>query len=266
MKKTDFTKATTDYLSHYLPEVRGLSNNTISSYRDTFKQLLTFYAEIKNIPANRMEIRFLTYNNVTSFLEWLEQERKVSISTRNQRQAAVQSFVRYLRYRYPEYLSEYHDILEMKAKKQAKPLIPFLTADELKSLLSQPDANSRSERRNLVMLTTLYDTGARVQELCDLTTDDIRLDKPSKIKLTGKGGKTRQVPIMRDTGRMLKQYMKEYHRFVKKGSPDQSNPPKGTQPECLRPPAFGGSEPCAPPPPVWDASPAPPAAHESSRS
>lgn len=220
MKKTDFTKATTDYLSHYLPEVRGLSNNTISSYRDTFKQLLTFYAEIKNIPANRMEIRFLTYNNVTSFLEWLEQERKVSISTRNQRQAAVQSFVRYLRYRYPEYLYEYHDILEMKAKKQAKPLIPFLTADELKSLLSQPDANSRSERRNLVMLTTLYDTGARVQELCDLTTDDIRLEKPSKIKLTGKGGKTRQVPIMRDTGRMLKQYMKEYHRFVKKGSPE----------------------------------------------
>lgn len=220
MKKTDFTKATTDYLSHYLPEVRGLSSNTITSYRDMFKQLLTYYAENKDIPANKMEIKYLTYDNVTSFLEWIEQERKVSIATRNQRQAAIQSFVKYLRYRYPEGLSQYHDILEMKAKKKPKPLIPFMTADELKSLLSQPDVSSRIERRDLVMMTTLYDTGARVQELCDLTTDDIRLEKPAKIKLTGKGGKTRQVPIMRDTGKYLKQYMKEFHRFVKKGSPE----------------------------------------------
>lgn len=165
MKKTDFTKATTDYLSHYLPEVRGLSPNTVSSYRDMFKQLLIFNAENKNVPANKMEIKFLTCDNVTSFLEWLELERKVSISTRNQRQAAIQSFVRYLCYRYPESLSEYHDILEMKAKKKPRPLIPFMTADELKSLLSQPNAKSRSERRDLVMMTTLYDTGARVQEL-----------------------------------------------------------------------------------------------------
>lgn len=220
MKKTDFTKATTDYLSHYLPDVRGLSPNTVSSYSVMFKQLLTFFANNKKIPANNMEIKYLTYDNVASFLEWLEQERKVSISTRNQRQAAIQSFVKYLRYRYPEYLSAYYDILDMKAKKKPKPLMPFMTADELKSLLSQPDTNVRDERRDLVLMTILYDTAARVQELCDLTTDDVRLESPARIKLTGKGGKTRQVPIMSETRKMLKGYIKEYHRFVKQGSPE----------------------------------------------
>lgn len=219
MKKTDFTKAVTDYLSHYLSEVRGLSLNTISSYRDMFKQLLIYFDTNRNISANEMEIKLLTYENVSDFLEWLERERKVCISTRNQRQAAIQSFIKYLRYRYPENLSEYHDILDMKAKKNAKPLIPYMTADELKSLLSQPDMNSRHERRDLVIMATLYDTGARVQELCDLTTDDIRLEYPAKIKLTGKGGKTRQIPIMSNTGKLLKQYMKEYHRSGKTGSP-----------------------------------------------
>lgn len=219
MKKTDFTKAVTDYLSHYLSEVRGLSLNTVSSYRDMFKQLLIYFDTNRNISANEMEIKLLTYENVSDFLEWLERERKVSISTRNQRQAAIQSFIKYLRYRYPENLSEYHDILDMKAKKNAKPLIPYMTADELKSLLSQPDMKSRNERRDLVIMATLYDTGARVQELCDLTTDDIRLEHPAKIKLTGKGGKTRQIPIMGNTGKLLKQYMKEYHRSVKIGFP-----------------------------------------------
>ncbi len=97
--------------------------------------------------------------------------------------------------------------------------MPYLTADEFKSLFAQPDLNSRKERRDLVLMTTLYDTGARVQELCDITTDDIRLERPAKIKLTGKGGKTRQIPIMGDTGKLLKQYMKEYHCYTKSGSP-----------------------------------------------
>ncbi len=218
--KTDFTKATTDYLSHYLPDVRGVSKNTVSSYNDMFKQLFTFFENNKKIEPDKMEIKYLNLDSVSSFLDWLEETRNVSISTRNQRQAAIQSFVRYLRYRYPENMSNYHDILDLQKKRGPKPLIPYLTIDDIKLFLEQPDADTRDGRRDLVLLLVLYDTAARVQELCDLTTDDVRLEKPAKIKLTGKGGKTRQVPIVGDTVKVLQQYMKEYHRYSKPGTPE----------------------------------------------
>ena len=118
MKKTDFTNATKDYFSNYLPNARGLSQNTIDSYRDTLKLLLIYFSDCQKIEAENIKIAHLTLENISGFLDWLETNRHVGISTRNQRQAAIQAFVKYIRYRYPEYLSNYYDILSMKAKKK----------------------------------------------------------------------------------------------------------------------------------------------------
>ena len=158
MKKTDFTKALTAYFSTYLPLTCGVSPNTCNSYRDAFKLLLLYFQEEKGVPANSIELRMLNRNLVSDFLDWLEAQRKVSVTTRNQRLAAMKAFAHYVQYRNPEYLENCTDIITMRPKKHEKPVIPFLTEDELKALLAQPDPSTRHGLRDLTLLSLLYDS------------------------------------------------------------------------------------------------------------
>ena len=210
MKKTDFTKALTAYFSTYLPLTCGVSPNTCNSYRDAFKLLLLYFQEEKGVPANSIELRMLNRNLVSDFLDWLEAQRKVSVTTRNQRLAAMKAFAHYVQYRNPEYLENCTDIIAMRPKKHEKPVIPFLTEEELKALLAQPDPSTRHGLRDLTLLSLLYDSGARVQEITDLQLKDIRLTNPAMVTLTGKGRKARQVPLMKETCTLLDTYIRNF--------------------------------------------------------
>ena len=210
MKKTDFTKALTAYFSTYLPLTCGVSPNTCNSYRDAFKLLLLYFQEEKGVPANSIELRMLNRNLVSDFLDWLEAQRKVSVTTRNQRLAAMKAFAHYVQYRNPEYLENCTDIITMRPKKHEKPVIPSLTEDELKALLAQPDPSTRHGLRDLTLLSLLYDSGARVQEITDLQLKDIRLTNPAMVTLTGKGRKARQVPLMKETCTLLDTYIRNF--------------------------------------------------------
>ena len=210
MKKTDFTKALTAYFSTYLPLTCDVSPNTCNSYRDAFKLLLLYFQEEKGVPANSIELRMLNRNLVSDFLDWLEAQRKVSVTTRNQRLAAMKAFAHYVQYRNPEYLENCTDIITMRPKKHEKPVIPFLTEDELKALLAQPDPSTRHGLRDLTLLSLLYDSGARVQEITDLQLKDIRLTDPAMVTLTGKGRKARQVPLMKETCTLLDTYIRNF--------------------------------------------------------
>lgn len=211
MKKTDFTKALTSYFSTYLPETCGVSPNTCNSYRDAFKLLLLYFQEEKGVPANSIELRMLNRNLASNFLDWLEVQRKVSVTTRNQRLAAMKAFAHYVQYRNPEYLENCTDIIAMRPKKHEKPVIPFLTEEELKALLAQPDPSTRHGLRDLTLLSLLYDSGARVQEITDLKLKDIRLTNPAMVTLTGKGRKARQVPLMKETCKLLDAYIRNFN-------------------------------------------------------
>lgn len=211
MKKTDFTKALTSYFSTYLPETCGVSPNTCNSYRDAFKLLLLYFQEEKGVPANSIELRMLNRNLASDFLDWLEAQRKVSVTTRNQRLAAMKVFAHYVQYRNPEYLENCTDIIAMRPKKHEKPVIPFLTEEELKALLTQPDPSTRHGLRDLTLLSLLYDSGARVQEITDLKLKDIRLTNPAMATLTGKGRKARQVPLMKETCKLLDAYIRNFN-------------------------------------------------------
>ena len=211
MKKTDFTKALTSYFSTYLPETCGVSPNTCNSYRDAFKLLPLYFQEEKGVPANSIELRMLNRNLASDFLDWLEVQRKVSVTTRNQRLAAMKAFAHYVQYRNPEYLENCTDIIAMRPKKHEKPVIPFLTEEELKALLAQPDPSTRHGLRDLTLLSLLYDSGARVQEITDLKLKDIRLTNPAMVTLTGKGRKARQVPLMKETCKLLDAYIRNFN-------------------------------------------------------
>ena len=186
------------------------SSHTISSYRDTFKIFLNYCQAEKNLKPELVQLSMVTKELIIDFLDWLERERQCSISTRNQRLAAIHSFLSYVQKDNPETLFEIQRTLSIPTKKKPKPVIPFLTAAEMEILLNQPDRTKESGRRDLVLLAVLYDTGARVQELIDLTIKDIRLDKPAVIKLHGKGKKSRQVPITKNTVALLEGYLKNY--------------------------------------------------------
>jgi len=209
MKENDFSKYLTNFLSLYLPSHRNVSINTIASYRDVFKLLLTFCDEIKGMKPEKITIPKLTKDLVIEFLTWLEKVRKCSISTRNQRLAALHAFFRYIQKESPENLFEIQKILAIPYKKKTKPMVPYLTANELKILLEQPDLKTKDGRRDMVLLAVLYDTAARVQELVDLRIRDVRLTSPAVIILHGKGDKSRPVPVMEKTRTLLRQYLDE---------------------------------------------------------
>lgn len=207
-KKNDFAKYLTCFLSKYLPGQQNVSMNTVAAYRDTFKLFLTFCESTKNLKIENITLAVITRDLIVEYLDWIEIGRKCSISTRNQRLAAIHAFFRYVQKEIPENLFEIQRILAIPIKKKPRPVIPYLTANELEVLFKQPDKSHFSGMRDLVIMVVLYDTGARVQELIDLTYKDVRLDTPAIVTLRGKGRKKRHVPIMGKTYDLLKEYIK----------------------------------------------------------
>jgi len=211
MKQTDFAKTLTRYLTDFLPGQRNFSPNTIKSYRDTLMQYLIFMQEEQRIRPERISFASLTVLSIKDFLHWLETSKNVSITTRNQRLAAIHSFFRYTQTENPEILFESQKILGIPFKRKQQQMILHLSMNQLAYLLEQPDTSTKRGRRDLALMATLYDTGARIQELIDLKVCEVRLVQPATITLTGKGNKKRNVPIMAKTRSLLEGYMAENH-------------------------------------------------------
>ena len=209
MKPADFAKHLTEFLSVYLPSQKNVSRNTIHSYRDAFKLLIRYCQETKSIPAERITMGVLSSKLITDFLQWLETDRKSSISTRNQRLAAIHSFFRYVQSEEPSGIFHFQKVIAIPAKKAKKTVLEHLTPGAMKLLLEQPDKHTRKGRRDLTLMSVLYDSGARVQELIDITVGDVILEEPVIIALTGKGNKTRRVPVMKNTVSLLQNYILE---------------------------------------------------------
>ena len=219
MKPTDFAKHLTAFFSEYLPGVRNLSSNTILSYRDAFKLLLAYCRDDENMPTEKLRIALFDDKLILRFLDWLQRERCCSISTRNIRLAAIHSFFRYVQAQEPGLLLPCQLVLNVPFKKCQQPIIQHLTPEQTRDLLSAPGFSSRTARRDTTLLSVLYDTGARAQELCDLLVRDIRLDQPSVISLTGKGRKIRRVPLVANTVKLIRSYMEE-NDLLRNGSQD----------------------------------------------
>lgn len=209
MKPTDFAYYLSNFLTTYLAGQRNLSKHTIQSYRDTFSLLLRYFSNIKNIAPEKIDVNTVSKESVEEFLLWLEGERGCSISSRNQRLAAIHSFFQYLQREKPEHMYQCQRLLSIPVKKAPKKPPVYLSDEGMGKLLSQPDMSIQHGRRDATMLSLLYDSGARVQELADLTPRNLRLEEPFYVTLTGKGRKTRQVPIMKQTALLLISYLKE---------------------------------------------------------
>jgi integrase/recombinase XerD len=211
---TDFAKHLSKFLSEYLPYERNMSPNTVASYRDTFVQYINYMKDVQNVKVDRLTLDLLTRQGVLDFLSWVQKERCCGIATRNHRLASIHSFISYLQYEEIHHLAEWQKILSIKAMKDEKKSISYLTTEGIKLLLEQPDSATGNGRRNLSLLALMYDTGARVQEIIDLTPESLKIEsKPYTIRLFGKGRKSRVVPLMEEQIVILKRYMEENHLF-----------------------------------------------------
>lgn len=211
METTDFAKYLSAFLTKYLAGERNYSPNTILAYKDAFVQFITFMKEQKNVAVQKLTLERITKDVVVDFLDWIQENRHCSNATRNHRLAALRSFFIYMQYESPERMQEWQKILSIKVKRHEKQSIKYLSIDGVKLLLEQPDITTHNGRRNLALLALMYDSGARVQEIINLTPSSIRLDNPSTVKLFGKGGKARIVPLQEEQTVFLKEYMKENH-------------------------------------------------------
>lgn len=209
MKQTDFGVQMTSFFTMYLPTRRDLSDNTISSYRDTFKLMLSFSESEKGIPADKLKLKDFTESFVSDFINWLADSRGNSAATQKQRLAAIHVFVNYLKTRVPDYLLEYQRILDIRVIMNRQPDVGHFTAPQVEAILAAPDVSDPYERRDMVLLSLMYDSAARVQEICDLTVKDLRLRKPYAVSITGKGDKTATVPLMKETADVLRKYLSD---------------------------------------------------------
>lgn len=211
MKYNNFSYYTSKFFQSYLPGSRSVSGNTILSYRDTFKILLTFMRDCKSTDPDKVSFKDLDRTTIEEFLAYLEDDLHCSASTRNQRLAALKSFFRFVQVERPDLLAECQAILTIKNKKSPKPVIDYLTGEETELLFQQPDTTTQKGRRDLALLTLMYDSAARVQEICDLKVSCISLKAPAVIRLYGKGRKTRTVPLDAPCVEIVRKYMEENH-------------------------------------------------------
>lgn len=209
MKQTDFGVQITRFFTMYLPTRRDLSDNTISSYRDAFKLVFSFSESEKGIPADKLKLKDFTEAFVSDFINWLAESRGNSAATQKQRLAAIHVFVNYLKTRVPDYLLEYQRILDVRVIMYRQPDVGHFTVPQVKNILSAPDISNPYGRRDMVLLSLMYDSAARVQEICDITVKDLRLRKPYAVLITGKGDKTATVPLMKETADVLKKYLSD---------------------------------------------------------
>lgn len=207
MKNPGFAAYLGKYFRVYLPSISGRTPQTIDSYRYAFILFLTFMQDVNRISADAVEISHLSMNNILSYLSWLQTVRSNSVSTRNQRQAAINSFIRFLMYEFPEHLDEYQQILSIPVKKAPQREISYLKTEGVTVLFEQVNLSQQNGLRDYVILSLLYTTGIRVSELIKIRVKDLSLYEPFTLLVHGKGQKSRYVPLMKSTIPTMQKYL-----------------------------------------------------------
>lgn len=204
-----FMELLSDYLTCYLPVTRGLSQNTARSYRHSFRLLLEFLHERFGVRPDKVGFADLQGGVIGEWLNWLEESRGCCVNTRNQRLAAMRAFARFAMLEAPDIALQFCiEVERIPRKKGGKPGEPVhLTKEEVSVILGTPDATSKVGRRDMVLLSTLYASGARAQEICDLTVADVRFGASTIVTLRGKGSKARSVVIPEQCAKLLRKHI-----------------------------------------------------------
>jgi site-specific recombinase XerD len=197
------------FFQDYLKAHRGLSSNTVFGYRDAIKLFLAFLSKHTRSHTTKLSLVDLSAENVLSFLSDVEKTRQCSVATRNLRLCALRTFFGYLVTQDTLHAGQYQRVISIPLKQSSHRMMEYLEVKEVKAVIDCIDRNGATGRRDYALLNFLYNTGARVQEACDLRIENIHFEPPPLVTITGKGRKTRQVPLWPETATLLKSYIAE---------------------------------------------------------
>ncbi len=201
------------FLLEHLVSERNLARNTQRSYRDTLRLLLPALARRTRKPVDRLAVTDLSADRVRQFLGELEEKRGCTITTRNQRLAAIHALARFIGLHAPELVEWCGQVRSVPFKKAPKALVTYLEKAEMDALLAAPDQSTAQGRRDHAVLLFLYNTGARADEATHVCVADLDLGKtperdPSSVLIHGKGNKQRRCPLWARTVNKLSPLVK----------------------------------------------------------
>jgi site-specific recombinase XerD len=197
------------FFADRLMKQKQASPHTICSYRDTFRLLLTFLDRRLRRPPARLTVDDLDAPLIASFLNELENERRLAARTRNLRLTAIRSFFRYLSFELPERAAQIQRILAIPAKREPRPLVSFLNRKEADALLHAADQSTWLGRRNHALLLLGMQTGLRLSELTGVRKEDLTLEGGANVRVVGKGRKERCTPLAKRTVTVLRKWLQE---------------------------------------------------------
>lgn len=205
----NFSKLLQSFLTDYIIGECNYSLNTKASYSTTFYLLIEFLNKVHKIKSNDITFNNLSKKIIIEFLDYLENDRNIAISTRNQRLASIKSFFKYVQYNEPSLFDLCSQILSIKNKKVPTKMISYFTEEEIKFIIDY--LNKKNNLKYLTLICVLYETGARVQELINIKIKDVCLTDNASITLYGKGNKVRIVPISNELVKLLNKYFKQVY-------------------------------------------------------
>jgi len=209
LKKSDFIYFLSKYLNEHLPQHTGASSNTRRAYSDSFKLLFMFAKEKYNLNPNNIQLKTIDKTFVLAFLKWITKQRGCADTTRNLRLNNMKAFFSYIQTQIPSLALHSQNILQIPKKRTQRKVIEYITLEGIKLILSLPDSQTAIGRKHLVLLSFMFATGTRVQEVIDVTINDFRYNASNSVKIVGKGNKARMVPLEEEMIKMLVGYLKE---------------------------------------------------------
>jgi integrase/recombinase XerD len=197
------------FLMEYLVGERNLARNTQQSYRDAIRLLVVFTAAKAHKKVDELLIPDIDADLLRAFLRHIEEKRKCSVSSRNQRLAAIHALAGFIAERCPEYLDWCAKLRAVRSKRSAPTPVCYLEKPEIDALLEAPSAVTKLGCRDRALLLFLYNSGARAEETAKLCIEDLSLHSGadgtlSSVCLHGKGGKVRVCPLWASTTVTLK--------------------------------------------------------------
>jgi len=203
-------RALREFFANQLPRLRGMSPHTILSYRDSLTLLLRFVGSHHRTSVAELDLEHIGPHEVIAFLHHLEHDRNNTPSTRNVRLAAIHAFFRYVATQEPGRLEQCQRILGVPFKRTRSRSMEYLEYEEIQAVLGTVDRTTPDGRRDYALLVTMFNTGARVQEVLDLRPCDLQLIRPFQVRLIGKGRRERLCPLWPQSAQILREFLLEH--------------------------------------------------------
>ena len=210
---SDFWLFARSFLHGYLPKVRNLSHNSIASYKQSMTCFIDYLKNQMGIERQNITFECMCRKNIKNYLVWMREVRNMAIKTCNLRLTALKSYMAYCADEEITLVTIYNDLCTVRGMKEQKKSVSYMTNEAIEALLKSPKTDTTKGRRNRMMFIMLYDTAARAQELVDISLRDLHIInvKTPFVTLTGKGNKSRNVPLMEKTVSHLNLYLQEFH-------------------------------------------------------